>query len=128
MLDAITLRSEDGEFTEALTDNYLKLRIAGSLEANCWVEVAIEQSDGEVLLGRPSQSVVAAEIPESAQVRFLHYILGIRIALCKPARKIESRVEVGPLRYRTHLKARISRQVEKLRNAVVETAARHVTV
>jgi beta-N-acetylhexosaminidase len=41
---------------------------------------------------------------------------------------LKSRVEVGPLRYRTHLKARISRQAEKLRNAVVEIGARHVTV
>ena len=36
--------------------------------------------------------------------------------------------DVAPLRYRTHLKARISRQVEKLRHSVVEIGARHVTV
>jgi hypothetical protein len=41
---------------------------------------------------------------------------------------LKSRTEVGPLRYRTHLRARISRQVEKLRHSVVEIVARHVTV
>jgi beta-N-acetylhexosaminidase len=41
---------------------------------------------------------------------------------------LKSRVEFTPLRYRTHLKARISRQVEKLRHSVVEISARHVTV
>ena len=41
---------------------------------------------------------------------------------------LKSRAEFAPLRYRTHLKARITRQVEKLRHAVVETTARHVTV
>jgi len=40
---------------------------------------------------------------------------------------LKSRVGVEPLRYRTHLKARISRQVEKLRNSI-EIGARHVTV
>jgi beta-N-acetylhexosaminidase len=41
---------------------------------------------------------------------------------------LKGRAEFTPLRYRTHLKARISRQVEKLRNSVVEIRARHVTV
>jgi beta-N-acetylhexosaminidase len=41
---------------------------------------------------------------------------------------LKGRAEFAPLRYRTHLKARISRQVEKLRNSVVEIGARHVTV
>jgi threonylcarbamoyladenosine tRNA methylthiotransferase MtaB len=33
-LEAITLTHYDGEFTEALTDNYLKLRIHGQYGAN----------------------------------------------------------------------------------------------
>ena len=41
---------------------------------------------------------------------------------------LKSRAEFVPIRYRTHLKARISRQVEKVRNSVVEIGARHVTV
>jgi threonylcarbamoyladenosine tRNA methylthiotransferase MtaB len=39
-VEAITLNvggsDEDGEFTEALTDNYLKLRLRGKHEANRW--------------------------------------------------------------------------------------------
>ncbi len=42
--------------------------------------------------------------------------------------RLKTRMEFAPLRYRTHLKARISRQVDKLRSSVVETSARHVTV
>jgi len=40
---------------------------------------------------------------------------------------LKNSIDVGPLRYRTHLKARISRQVEKLRHSVVETSARHMS-
>jgi len=41
---------------------------------------------------------------------------------------LKGRTEFVPLRYRTHLKARISRQADKLRNSVVEISPRHVTV
>lgn len=40
------------EFTEALSDNYLKIRLKGKWEANRWLEVKIEGEDG-VLLGTP---------------------------------------------------------------------------
>src|SRR5437016_13505704 len=40
-LDAITLQSGNNVFTEALTDNYLKVRIAGRHEANQWMKVEI---------------------------------------------------------------------------------------
>ena len=40
-LDAITLQTGDDLFTEALTDNYLKVRIAGRHEANQWMKVEI---------------------------------------------------------------------------------------
>src|SRR5208337_3106073 len=36
-LEAITLTHYNGEFTEALTDNYLKVRILGCYEPNLWV-------------------------------------------------------------------------------------------
>jgi beta-N-acetylhexosaminidase len=41
---------------------------------------------------------------------------------------VKSRIEFVPLRYRTHLKARITRQIEKLRKSVVEAGSREVTV
>jgi len=41
-LEAITLGRGDGESTQALTDNYLKLRLAGRLEANRWRMVRVE--------------------------------------------------------------------------------------
>ncbi|MBI3645512.1 MAG: MiaB/RimO family radical SAM methylthiotransferase [Acidobacteriales bacterium] len=52
IVQAITLRSGDGECTEALTDNYLKMRIPGRLEANRWIEVQVDDAEGEVLVGR----------------------------------------------------------------------------
>jgi threonylcarbamoyladenosine tRNA methylthiotransferase MtaB len=52
IVQAITLRSGDGEFTEALTDNYLKMKIPGRLEANRWIEVEVDDAEGEVLVGR----------------------------------------------------------------------------
>ncbi len=52
IVKAITLRSADGEFTDALTDNYLKMRIPGTLIPNRWIEVRVERAEGEVLAGQ----------------------------------------------------------------------------
>ena len=52
-VDAITLHSGDGKSTEALTDNYLKLRIPGSLAGNQWVRVAVSGVAGDELIGAP---------------------------------------------------------------------------
>src|SRR5690348_7264189 len=49
-LEAITLSTFDGECTEALSDNYLKLRLAGRHEANQWLTVKVKSaSAGELL-------------------------------------------------------------------------------
>jgi threonylcarbamoyladenosine tRNA methylthiotransferase MtaB len=52
IVEAITLRSGDGESTEALTDNYLKMKIPGCLESNRWIEVRVQQAGVDVLEGR----------------------------------------------------------------------------
>jgi threonylcarbamoyladenosine tRNA methylthiotransferase MtaB len=49
-IEAITLNVFDGECTEALTDNYLKLRLIGRHEANRWVTARVEQVEGGELL------------------------------------------------------------------------------
>ena len=54
-LDAITLNVTgndcDGEFTEALTDNYLKLRLRGPHTPNHWLRARIEDVTDGVLTG-----------------------------------------------------------------------------
>jgi threonylcarbamoyladenosine tRNA methylthiotransferase MtaB len=54
-LEAITLnvigRDNAGEFTEALTDNYLKLRLRGGHEPNCWTLARIKDVIDGVLVG-----------------------------------------------------------------------------
>jgi threonylcarbamoyladenosine tRNA methylthiotransferase MtaB len=55
-VEAITLHSRSGNCTEALTDNYLKMRVAGELEGNRWLRVRVEGTDGETLLGRAAAS------------------------------------------------------------------------
>jgi tRNA A37 methylthiotransferase MiaB len=66
-LDAITLNvggsDSEGEFTEALTDNYLKLRLRGHHEANVWMHSAIQTVRDGVLSGEP--------VKNSAEVRVL---------------------------------------------------------
>src|SRR5882724_5796279 len=54
VVEAITLRSanDDKESTEALTDNYLKMKIPGRLESNRWIEVRVQQAGVDVLEGR----------------------------------------------------------------------------
>jgi threonylcarbamoyladenosine tRNA methylthiotransferase MtaB len=56
IVEAITLQSRSGEFVEALTDNYLKMRVQGEVEANQWRRVLAERVEGGTLVGR-----VAAE-------------------------------------------------------------------
>ena len=51
-LRAITLSERNGGFTEALTDNYIKLRIRGLHPANQWRSVAIEKLNDEGLEGQ----------------------------------------------------------------------------
>jgi threonylcarbamoyladenosine tRNA methylthiotransferase MtaB len=53
VVEAITLQSGGAEFTEALTDNYLKMKISGHYEANRWLDVKVEGVNGEMLLGNP---------------------------------------------------------------------------
>ena len=56
-VEAITLNvvgnDEDGEFTEALTDNYLKLRLRGRHEANRWQAATVENVVSGSLVGLP---------------------------------------------------------------------------
>jgi threonylcarbamoyladenosine tRNA methylthiotransferase MtaB len=52
-VEAITLQSGGAEFTEALTENYLKIRIPGHYEANRWMILNIEGIYGEMFVGRP---------------------------------------------------------------------------
>jgi threonylcarbamoyladenosine tRNA methylthiotransferase MtaB len=51
-IQAITLNVFDGEYTEALTDNYLKLRLAGKHAANQWMEVKVDEVVSGVMLSR----------------------------------------------------------------------------
>jgi threonylcarbamoyladenosine tRNA methylthiotransferase MtaB len=57
VVEAITLQSGGADFTEALTDNYLKTKISGLHEANRWIHVKVEGVNGEMLLGNPGMFV-----------------------------------------------------------------------
>ncbi len=50
VVEAITLQSGGAEFTEALTDNYLKMKIPGHHEANRWLNVRVGGVNGEMLM------------------------------------------------------------------------------
>jgi threonylcarbamoyladenosine tRNA methylthiotransferase MtaB len=51
-LPALTLKKGGDTWTEALTDNYLKVRLVGRLPANIWCEarISVEQDDGRAEL------------------------------------------------------------------------------
>ena len=57
-VEAITLNvtgnDGGGEFTEALTDNYLKLRLRGQHEANRWLAAQVEGVADGALVGTPA--------------------------------------------------------------------------
>jgi tRNA A37 methylthiotransferase MiaB len=48
---ALTLNIQEQGFTEALTDNYLKLRLRGCHSANEWVTARIEEASVEGMTG-----------------------------------------------------------------------------
>src|SRR5205085_5917405 len=50
-LEAITLQQRDANFTDALTDNYLKLRLRGPHAPNQWLRAQIEALTPDGLLG-----------------------------------------------------------------------------
>jgi threonylcarbamoyladenosine tRNA methylthiotransferase MtaB len=50
-VQAITLSVGDESSTEALTDNYLKMRLGGRHGANQWVDAQVQQVSGEELVG-----------------------------------------------------------------------------
>jgi tRNA A37 methylthiotransferase MiaB len=50
-IDAITLNVTKASYTDALTDNYLKLRIPGIHKRNQWLETIIERVEDGVLVG-----------------------------------------------------------------------------
>ena len=67
-LDAITLNVFDGEYTEALTDNYLKLRLKGRHAPNRWITAHVDQVESGALLGvlyRRSDGHLARPTPVS---------------------------------------------------------------
>jgi threonylcarbamoyladenosine tRNA methylthiotransferase MtaB len=49
-LDAITLQARDKDFTEALSDNYLKVRISGKHPPNTWMKAEIKENGVEDLV------------------------------------------------------------------------------
>jgi threonylcarbamoyladenosine tRNA methylthiotransferase MtaB len=51
MVEAITLQSSTPEFTEALTENYLKMKLSGQHQANQWLAVKVAGVSGETLVG-----------------------------------------------------------------------------
>lgn len=64
-LEAITLNvggsDQDGEFTEALTDNYLKLRLKGLHAPNRWMSASVSDVIDSSLKGEPSISSAPCE-------------------------------------------------------------------
>lgn len=53
-LRVITLHQGDSESTEALSDNYLKLRLRGRFSANCWIEATPSAIQQDELLATPA--------------------------------------------------------------------------
>jgi tRNA A37 methylthiotransferase MiaB len=50
-IQAITLNVFDGKYTEALTDNYLKLRLRGKHEPNRWIDAHVKDVASGTLIG-----------------------------------------------------------------------------
>jgi len=63
----VTGHDGDGEFTEALTDNYLKMRLRGHHEANTWMRLPVAGVvDGVLVSGEVSESGYNCEVAAPA--------------------------------------------------------------
>jgi threonylcarbamoyladenosine tRNA methylthiotransferase MtaB len=62
VVEAITLQSDGADFTEALTDNYLKMKILGHRAANRWMDVKVEGVNGDMFLGNPVVDPAMSEL------------------------------------------------------------------
>ncbi|MGA8298172.1 MAG: hypothetical protein WB817_01750, partial [Terriglobales bacterium] len=59
-VEAITLQSGGGDgSTEALTENYLKAKVEGDIEANRWIRLQVKGIDGDRLAGVVSPVVAS---------------------------------------------------------------------
>jgi hypothetical protein len=63
VVEAITLQSGGADFTEALTENYLKIKIHGLHDANRWMNVKVELVNGE-MLARSINAAGCAPLPQ----------------------------------------------------------------
>jgi len=59
-LPAITLRSSGSDDSNAITDNYLKVRVAGKHEPNHWIEVEITSESDGILVGTSTHVATGA--------------------------------------------------------------------
>jgi threonylcarbamoyladenosine tRNA methylthiotransferase MtaB len=50
-VEAITLQTGGEDFSEALTENYLKMKIFGARDPNRWMKITVDGVDGEMLVG-----------------------------------------------------------------------------
>ncbi len=69
VVEAITLQSGGADFTEALTDNYLKMQICGHHAANRWMDVRAEGADGEMLLGETVGGLGSGACAERSEMK-----------------------------------------------------------
>jgi len=66
-VEAITLQSGGADFTEALSENYLKAKIPGHHPANRWMPLSVEGVEGEMLVVRPAAEK-CRELPCTAEL------------------------------------------------------------
>jgi threonylcarbamoyladenosine tRNA methylthiotransferase MtaB len=59
-VEAITLQTGGTDFTEALTENYQKVRVPGRFDANRWMRFSVEGVEGETLIARRSAPTLDA--------------------------------------------------------------------
>jgi len=65
-LDVITLQAGGDDWTEALSDNFLKVRLAGRHKPNEWIKVDIEGIGDENLLAVAQEEIVSCAVSHVA--------------------------------------------------------------
>ncbi|MCU1296757.1 MAG: MiaB-like tRNA modifying enzyme [Acidobacteriaceae bacterium] len=76
-MEAITLNAFDGEYTEALTDNYLRLRLNGKHGPNQKVMAQVESVKGEALVGRACHPELATATQQSSMCNSFPFVLNL---------------------------------------------------
>jgi threonylcarbamoyladenosine tRNA methylthiotransferase MtaB len=74
-LEVITLQAGDADSTEALSDNYVKVRLAGKHAPNHWIRAVVNSIDEDGLVAELDHSGTGVRSHSRTQAACFHHVI-----------------------------------------------------